>query len=72
MNGGTRVPNIPLKCTFAIEILSLAALVLLTSAAIAETVKVHVVQRPLAAPLLSRRLDAYQALSDVFTRQDIS
>src|SRR6266576_996720 len=41
INGGMRVPRIPLKYAIAIEILSLAALVLLTSAAIAETVKVE-------------------------------
>jgi len=41
MNGGMRVPKIHLKSTIAIEILSLATLVLLTSAAIAETVKVE-------------------------------
>jgi para-nitrobenzyl esterase len=36
-----RVPRIFLKCAIAIEIVSLAAVVLLTSAAIAETVKVE-------------------------------
>ena len=41
INGGMRVPRIPLKYAIAIEILSLRALVLLTSAAIAETVKVE-------------------------------
>jgi hypothetical protein len=41
INGGMRVPRIPLKYAIAIEILSLGALVLLTSAAIAETVKVE-------------------------------